>query len=223
MDDPRILWEAIKGFIRNFSISFASFRQKIHRKKISDLESNLRSLEHANQHTFSDCTATKIETVRKKLNLLYRERAEFLIQRSRQNYYFQGSRPSHLLALRLRNSEKFANITAVKSQTGEVLTDQKSINDTFRSFYRDLYSSNSKCESASYTSFLSTLNLPHLAESDSESLARPLSLIELESLIKVMSKGKSPGLDGIPVEFYLTFWSDLGPLMLDMMQYSHKI
>ncbi len=35
-----------------------------------------------------------------------------------------------------------------------------------------------------------------------------------------MSKGKFPGLDGIPVEFYLTFWSDLGPLMLDMMQYS---
>ncbi len=108
----------------------------------------------------------------------------------------------------------------MKSQTGEVLTDQKSINDTFRSFYCDLYSSNSKCEPTSYTSFLSTLNLPHLSELDSESLGRPLSLIELESLIKVMSKGKSPGLDGIPVEFYLTFWSDLGPLMLDMMQYS---
>lgn len=202
------MWEATKGFIRNFSISFASFCQKLHRKKISDLESNLRSLEQANQHTFSDRTATKIETVRKELNLLYTERDEFLIQRSRQNYYFQG------------NSEKFANITAVKSQTGEVLTDQKSINDIFRSFCCDLYSSNSKCEPTSYTSFLSTLNLPHLAESDSESLARPLSLIELESLIKVMSKGKSPGLDGIPVEFYLTFWSDLGPLMLDMMQYS---
>ncbi len=133
----------------------------------------------SNQHTFSDRTAAKIETVRKELNFLYRERDEFLIQRSRQNYYFQGSRPSHLLALRLRNSETFANITAVKSQTGEVLTDQKCINDTFRSFYCDLYSSNSKCEPTSYTSFLSTLNLLHLSESDSESLARPLSLIEL--------------------------------------------
>ncbi len=108
----------------------------------------------------------------------------------------------------------------MKSQTGEILTDQKCINDTFHCFYCDLYSSNSKCEPTSYTYFLSTLNLPHLSESDSESLARPLSLIELESSIKVMSKGKSPGLDGIPVEFYLTFWSDLGPLMLDMMQYS---
>ncbi len=142
--------------------------------------------------------------------ICYIERDEFLIQRSRQNYYFQGSRPSHLLALRLCNSEKCANITAAKSQTGEFLTDQKSINDTFRSIYCDLYSSNSKCEPTSYTSFLSTLS-----ESDSESFARHLSLIELESSIKVMSKGKSPDLDGIPVEFYLTFWSDLsGPFYI---------
>ncbi len=124
---------------------------EIHRKKISELESNLWSLEQANQHTIYDRMAAKIETVRKELNLLFRERDTFLIERSRQNYYFQGSGPSHLLALRLRNSEKCANM--VKSQTGEVLTDQKSINDTFRSFYCDLYSSNSKCEPTSYTSF----------------------------------------------------------------------
>ncbi len=74
VNDPWILWEATKGFIRIFSISFASFQQKIHRKKISDLESNLRSLEQANQHTFSDPMAVKIETVRKELNLLYRDR-----------------------------------------------------------------------------------------------------------------------------------------------------
>lgn len=40
VDDPQILWKAIKGFIRNFSISYASFHQKTHRKNISDLESN---------------------------------------------------------------------------------------------------------------------------------------------------------------------------------------
>ncbi len=64
------------------------------------------------------------------------------------------------------------------------------------------------------------LLISHLSESESESLARPLSLIELESSIKVIRKGESPGLDGIPVECNLTLWSDLGPLMLDMMQYS---
>ncbi len=35
-----------------------------------------------------------------------------------------------------------------------------------------------------------------------------------------MNKGKSPGIDGIPIELYTAFWSDLGPLMLDMIHFS---
>ncbi len=35
-----------------------------------------------------------------------------------------------------------------------------------------------------------------------------------------MRRGKSPGLDGIPPEFYLEFWSDLGPIMLDIIDTS---
>ena len=30
-----------------------------------------------------------------------------------------------------------------------------------------------------------------------------------------MKKNKVPGLDGIPVEFYETFWDDIGPLVCD--------
>ncbi len=35
-----------------------------------------------------------------------------------------------------------------------------------------------------------------------------------------MNKGKSPGIDGIPIELYTTFWSDFGHLMLDMIHVS---
>lgn len=32
-----------------------------------------------------------------------------------------------------------------------------------------------------------------------------------------MNKGKSPGLDGLPPEFYFAFWPQVGPLLLDMI------
>ncbi len=35
-----------------------------------------------------------------------------------------------------------------------------------------------------------------------------------------MQAGKSPGIDGIPPEFILTFWNILGPLLLNMIHYS---
>lgn len=37
-----------------------------------------------------------------------------------------------------------------------------------------------------------------------------------------MCSGKSPGLDGIPPEFYTTFWDSLGPLLFDMIQAAVK-
>lgn len=35
-----------------------------------------------------------------------------------------------------------------------------------------------------------------------------------------MQRNKSPGLDGIPPEFYVVFWNKLGPLLLDMISAS---
>lgn len=36
-----------------------------------------------------------------------------------------------------------------------------------------------------------------------------LKIEELDMAIKNMAKGKSPGVDGLTVEFYLFFWSEI--------------
>jgi len=117
--------------------------------------------------------------------------------------------------MRLR-SEKFANIPAVKSQSGDIMTDPKDINTTFHTFYSKLYTT-SGGDPVSSTSFLSNLDLPRLSDSDSEYLAEQITLQELELAAKSMNKGQSPGTDGIPIKLFSTFWSDLGPLLLDMI------
>ncbi|KAI4802030.1 hypothetical protein KUCAC02_019891, partial [Chaenocephalus aceratus] len=95
-------------------------------------------------------------------------RSEFLMHRTRQTYYFHSARPSHLLALRLRTNEHFADIFSVKSIDGTVLTDPKSVNTTFVSFYKDL---------------------------DSENLNAPITHHEIEKAVMDMRKGRSPGPD----------------------------
>ena len=47
-----------------------------------------------------------------------------------------------------------------------------------------------------------------------------ITLSELLRALQSMKTGKSPGLDGLPPEFYLTFWSQLGPLLLEMINWS---
>ncbi|KAG7487320.1 hypothetical protein MATL_G00021900 [Megalops atlanticus] len=47
-------------------------------------------------------------------------------------------------------------------------------------------------------------------------LEQPISRKELDAALADMAKGKVPGADGLPMEFYRTFWDVLGPVMVDL-------
>lgn len=74
------------------------------------------------------------ETSRMELNSLLRYRAEFMIHRSRSNYYFPGSHPSLLLALKLYKNENLSNISCIKDNAGNSFVDPSVISNVFRDF-----------------------------------------------------------------------------------------
>ena len=214
--DPRILWDAIKGSIRDSSISFSSHLKKSRLLKINKLEGALAQLEARRQSTQTDALLAEISATRTELNSLLRQRAEFLMHRTRRTYYFNGPRPSHLLALRLKNNEKYSNILAIKSHL-RTLTEPGEINLAFKTFYSNLYKSEVTLDSDTSKNFFHGLDLPSLSNQESEKLNSPISLEELREALAHMQRGKSPGWDGIPPELYLAFWGILGPPLLDMI------
>ena len=44
------------------------------------------------------------------------------------------------------------------------------------------------------------------------------SLIECENAIKLMKNNKSPGLDGLPAEFYKLFWNDINDYFYESLK-----
>lgn len=50
--------------------------------------------------------------------------------------------------------------------------------------------------------------------SESAFLTRDFNLLELHSCVSSFKRGKSPGEDGLPLEFYFTFWDILAPDLL---------
>ena len=64
-------------------------------------------------------------------------------------------------------------------------------------------------------SFLNTSNLLRLYEELSESCEGEITLKECETILNFFKTGKTPGNDGIPVEFYRVFWPLLGKFMVD--------
>ena len=47
-----------------------------------------------------------------------------------------------------------------------------------------------------------------------------LTLLDCSQVLRSMAKNISPGSDGLPVEFYLTFWNDIGQLVIDSFNYA---
>lgn len=91
-----MLWNAVKGFIKDKSIACTSDLNKTRLHNIQELENKIAVLE---QNMHSNATSDLIlqrETSTKDLNQLLRHRADFFIHRTRQSLNLNSARPSHL-------------------------------------------------------------------------------------------------------------------------------
>lgn len=79
-------------------------------------------------------------------------------------------------------------------------------------FYWDLFSQES-IDPCCKQSCLASIE-KHLSFPQQQSCEGFLSLQELSDSVRSLNLGKSPGSDGLSVEFYLHFWESLGPLLL---------
>ncbi|KAL3162558.1 hypothetical protein ABBQ32_010210 [Trebouxia sp. C0010 RCD-2024] len=64
--------------------------------------------------------------------------------------------------------------------------------------------------------------LPAEAQQACEGPDEGITLAELHSALKASARGKKPGSDGLPYEFYTQFWDLLGPALLAVLQESFQ-
>ena len=62
--------------------------------------------------------------------------------------------------------------------------------------------------------FLENHNLPKLNQEEIENLNRPITSMEIETVIRSLPANKSPGPDGFTTEFYQKFREELRPILL---------
>ncbi len=117
--------------------------------------------------------------------------------------------PSKFFFSMEKKNSKSRIIHSLVSDTGQELNKTSEIRQAVVQFYKQLYTAdliNGNILNASR--FFE--GLPILDEESNEDLKFPLTVQELYTALMSMENGKSPGIDGLPIEFYKLFWPILG-------------
>ena len=99
-------------------------------------------------------------------------------------------------------------ISALRESDGTVISDPDLLCSSFASFYSSLFTA-SVCDVAAQDSLLSNITST-LSSSQADLCEGPLTIDECRLALLGMAKRKAPGLDGLPMEFYVKFWDVLG-------------
>ena len=143
-----------------------------------------------------------------------------LIVRSRIKWAEHGEKSSRYFCnLEKRSSEKKV-IRSLNVDNGIPQTDPSEILKELHAFYDSLYSSPyTETSDQAACSFLDQIDIPPLSEQSKETLNQPVTKSELLQNLNSMSHNKSPGLDGLPVEFYIAFFHDIADLLIASLNF----
>ena len=107
-------------------------------------------------------------------------------------------------------------------KNGDTISNQSDVMKEIRSFFHNLYSDHPQNDTndSDIESFLKNLDIPKLSDDQKHILDQPITKNELYNTLISMNRNKTPGLDGLPTEFYIVFWPDICDLLINSYNFS---
>ena len=216
------IWEYLKLRIKEFTISFCIQKATQKKNMINQLEEELNMLDKILIHNTDECTKEKRNKVKAKLDQCYKESAKGYQIRSRANWIEQGEKStSYFLNLEQRR-QGFNCINALRDENNITHYETNKILDIAQSFYSNLYCSRSESNANIDNYLADVVSNKKLSHSEKEKCEGLITLNEGFKALNSMKHNIVPGLDGMNVEFYLTFWNILGPIIVSVFNESYN-
>ena len=159
----------------------------------------------------------KINNIESEIEEIEQHHQTGAMIRSRTKHIENEERPLKFFYAAEKQNQNKKNITKLKNKNGELKTEGKEILKIAKEFYSDLYKKAQKNEQEQ-EHFLNKYN-KKISNDWHPNLTEPLEENELFQALKSMEENKSPGKDGIPMEFYRKFWPIIKNDFKDLMNH----
>ena len=203
---PSEKWEAFLLSMKSKSIKYSTKRNAVKRKLKNELIRQITRIEESQETESMEehyaYLKGRLKEVEDKEIEGYIRRTKFLAPYEKNEYDIAFYSK---LEGQKRANDRISQIAEKKD--GDIYTDQQNIIRISTDFYRKLYQServNEKIQDKLLRNVKTKLSKEKQTDLD-----KPITDKEIEKAIQYLQKGKSPGLDGFPVEFYKKYWFNI--------------
>jgi len=213
-------WDILKRRIRSCCMRYCA-----------GISSEHKSKQAAAQERFDEAHTNWLQNPVVNQHIYKEERAQFedacrvqyegAAVRSRANWLVNGERCTSFFCRLEKERNQRSDIPCLLDEDGITeLREPQLIKGRARNFYHNLYTPESAEEDiVAQDDLLSSVHVC-LTEEESRVCEGPVTINEVFEAIKRAPKNKTPGLDGIPADFFKTFSDLLGPLLVDIFNSS---
>jgi len=223
LPDKRSVWDWIKYNIRAHAIFHSKNKAKERNERERQLQNNYEEATKIFESDQSELNAIRLNEIKEKLELFYEEKAKGIIIRARARWHEHGERSSkYFLNLEKRNHVK-KHIRKLLVG-GSMITEPLIILSEQKLFYQDLYRTKTEAVeiNSSINEFLNKLGIPKLSAEQKQTCEGKISIQECENVLDSFQTNKSPGNDGIPIEFYKRCWNLISQPFLESVNESFE-
>ena len=203
--------------VRNTVIGYSVKKKKNDEAKEIQLEKEIVEIDMKTNKTQEDLELkilkeNNLKEIRKgKINgIILRTKARWAAQGEKVTKYFCNLEKRHFIS---KQMFKLIN------KNGEEIRDTKEMINETKEFYEQLYKKR-KVSDVNIEDIVNTL--PKLEEEQAKSLEGKITYEEAASALKNMKNDKSPGSDGMTVNFLKFFWKDIGQFIVRSLNEGFK-
>ncbi|XP_034150716.1 uncharacterized protein LOC117594982 [Esox lucius] len=195
---PRYTW-MVKERTKHFYIKAGKTKARCKKEQLTKLNRRLQNQTELQQEGFN--LSTEIAVTKHKLALIHRQEQQKIKYTSKIKHLEDDEKCTKYFFQHIRRKKQ--TIDTLKDHTQTPQTDEHTITDIITDFYTNLYATKSTDDD------LINGLLQHIIPVPDKEEEGDLTLEELTRAMRSLSTGKTPGPDGLPAEFYITFWEHL--------------
>ncbi len=202
--DKRVVWDVMKLKIKEYSIKYCKMKSYSRSCKIKEIERKLEGMRCSKNKDDIRCK----KELESDLDILYTSKTIGAQIRARAQWIEEGERNTSYF-LQLEQFKQSSSVIRCLEIEDKEECDNVKILEEIGSFYGNLYTT-AKVENESVSNYLKNIELPNVLSKEQRLMCEGLPQeSEFKNVIANLKSGKAPGSDGLPSEFYVTFWDKL--------------